>query len=85
MSSASLMATPPPDKLLVSLARRVTTPSTERTEVVMFDLPIDFWTGGLGLLLGGIGIYLAMKADAVLQEIRRQVEAVKRIVCAQRA
>jgi hypothetical protein len=51
----------------------------------MFDLPLEFWTGGLGLLLAGIGIYLALKADAVLQEIRRQVEAVKRIICAQRS
>jgi hypothetical protein len=51
----------------------------------MFDLSIEFWTGGLGLLLGGIGIYFTVKADAALHEIRRQVEAVKRIVCAQRA
>ena len=51
----------------------------------MLDLPLEFWTGGLGLLLGGFGIYLAVKADAVLHEIRCQVEAVKRIVCAQRA
>jgi hypothetical protein len=54
-------------------------------ESVMLDLPLEFWTGGLGLLLGGFGIYLAVKADAVLHEIRCQVEAVKRIVCAQRA
>jgi hypothetical protein len=48
------------------------------------DISLEFWTGGLGLLLGGIGIFLALRADTVLHEIRRQVEAVKRIVCAQR-
>jgi hypothetical protein len=52
----------------------------------MLDLPIDFdFWNALGLLLGGIGIFLAWKADAVLREIKRQVEAVKRILCAQRA
>lgn len=48
----------------------------------MLDLPIEFWNA-VGLLLGGVGIYLAWKTDAVLHEIKRQVEAVKRILCAQ--
>lgn len=48
----------------------------------MLDLPIEFWTGGLGLLLGGIGIYLAVKADGVLNDIRMQVQSIRRRLCA---
>ena len=51
----------------------------------MFDLPLDFWTGGLAWLLAGIGVLLSLRADAVLAKISRQVESVKRILCAQRA
>jgi hypothetical protein len=47
-------------------------------------IALEFWIGGLGLLLAGIGIYLALRADAVLQKIHMQVEAVKRMLCAQR-
>jgi hypothetical protein len=49
----------------------------------MLDLPLEFWTGAMELLLGGIGLYLAEKADVRLQEIYQQVKAVKRILNAQ--
>jgi hypothetical protein len=60
-------------------------PANQTQEVVMYDLRLEFWTGGLAILLGSIGLYLAVRADDQLQEIHRQVKAMKRILRAQRA
>jgi hypothetical protein len=44
-------------------------------------IALEFWLAGLGLVLAGIGIYLSLKADALLQTILKQVEALKRMLC----
>ena len=54
-------------------------------EMVMLDLAIEFWAGGLTFLKGGVGIYLALRANAALRKMSRQLEAARADFLAQNA